>query len=479
MSKIYLTYHEGRAGKQYAYPAKHNDRSYDYRKNKHIIEGEISGDKFWDYQDGFIDPGQDIFHQHEMDFYRENFSDFLNEQNKRYQSKGKKTRTMKEYYRSKRSCPHEVLSYLGDNLNHVPPNILAEIWQEQMEWEQMTYPQVKYLNWALHVDEQSWDKETHQYIHGAPHIHARKVYLAYDENGNLQEEMNRCLGQMQVPLPNPDKKKDRHNNPKMTYTRKCREHFQLLCREHGIDIETEPRDKNESGRNMDEYIRRKKLKAENDAKEKRNQKLDAVFGETANKVKKYEAEKTKELEELEQTIAEQNKTKADNELTLTRQRMDGNQLDEENESKHAESERLDNSLAKKKTALTGLQETIRLFTEQLKEARKKLTDFFQKMGDSDKEQRYREHLNRYKSPYDSSRTLLDDFDEEEQERKEEAEQELGSAESLTERLERLRNDPGNDRIEHEVNLGNALQQGASRYDKKRNNNHKRNGGRRR
>lgn len=479
MSEIRLAYHEGRAGKEYAYPAKHNDRSYNYQKSKHIIEEEISGDKFWDYRDGFVEPGQDVFCQHEMDFYRENFSDFLSEQNKRYQSKGKKTRTMKEYYRSKRSCPHEVLSYLGDHLNHVPPNVLAEIWQEQMEWEQTMFPQVKYLNWALHVDEQSWDKETHQYIHGAPHIHARKVYLAYDENGNLQEEMNRCLGQMEVPLPDPSQKKDRRNNPKMTYTRICREHFQQLCRKHDIEIETEPRDKNESGRNMDEYIRRKKLKAENGEREEYKQNLDTVIGKTVQKVKKYEADKTKELEEVEKTIAEQNKTKADNELTLTRQRTESSSLDDEIENKRTEKKELDDSITEKKTALTGLQETIRLFTEQLKEARKKLTDFFKKMGDSDKEQRYREHLARYESPYDSSRTLLDDFDKEEQERKEQAEQELGSVESFTERLERLRSDPGNSRIEHEVNLGNALQQGASRYDKKRNNSHKRNGGRRR
>lgn len=417
---IRLTYHEGRQGKQYTYPAKHNDRSYDFHKNKHIISEEVSADKFWDYKDGFVQPGQDIFRTHEEKFYQENFSDFLRNQNQRYRSKGKKTRTMKEYYKSQRSCPHEDLLYLGDILSHLQPDVLVDIWQKEMEWEQIMFPQIQYLNWALHVDEQSWDAETHQYIHGAPHIHARKVYLAYDKDGNLQEEMNRCLGQMGLPLPDPSKPKGRNNNPKMTYTRLCREHLQQLCLERGIDIETEPRDKSEAGRNLDEYLRRKKLKVENEKLENQQQKLNTAFESTKGKVQSYKAEQQQTIKENDNQIDQQKKAIKDNDLALESLRTESATLSKQNAAKRAEGKSLDNSIAEKKKAISTLQGKIQSYLEAIRlfngEWKKKVKDFFKMMEDSSKEQRYRNALDKWEDPDSPKQSLLDRFDEEEEER---------------------------------------------------------------
>ena len=64
-----------------------------------------------------------------------------------------------------------------------------------------------------------------------------------------QEGALREMG-VQKPLPDSVESRDRYNNRKMTYTRACREHLQELCREYGLDIETEPKEKSQTGRTL-------------------------------------------------------------------------------------------------------------------------------------------------------------------------------------------------------------------------------------
>lgn len=64
-----------------------------------------------------------------------------------------------------------------------------------------------------------------------------------------QEGALREMG-VQKPLPESVESRDRYNNRKMTYTRICREHLQELCREYGLDIETEPKEPSQTGRTL-------------------------------------------------------------------------------------------------------------------------------------------------------------------------------------------------------------------------------------
>ena len=52
---------------------------------------------------------------------------------------------------------------------------------------------------------------------------------------------------MGIQRPDPTKKVSRYNNAKITYTRECREHWQQLCREHSLEINSEPREPGKAG----------------------------------------------------------------------------------------------------------------------------------------------------------------------------------------------------------------------------------------
>ena len=88
----------------------------------------------------------------------------------------------------------------------------------------------------------------------------RKVYLAHDEDGDLVVHQENALGEMGIERPDLERKSGRYNNSKMTYTKMCREHFTELCKSYGLEIIEEPKEKSESGKQLDVYIRDKELK---------------------------------------------------------------------------------------------------------------------------------------------------------------------------------------------------------------------------
>ena len=58
---------------------------------------------------------------------------------------------------------------------------------------------------------------------------------------------------MGIERPDTSKPSSKFNNAKMTYTKLVREHFIELCKEYGLDIETEPKDKSKTGYSLEEY----------------------------------------------------------------------------------------------------------------------------------------------------------------------------------------------------------------------------------
>lgn len=233
------TIHNGRTGKDGAYNTKHNDRNFNIKNAEHIDPERVRNNRYWNWT------GKEItFEAAEIAFYEKYISAHLEAQNARYRAQrhAERAKTMDEYRKSPQTCPEEVILQIGKRGDTIPADMMARIIQEQINWEQKTFPGVKVLNVALHMDEQ-----------GAPHIHERRAWVYTDKNGNFAISQNKALEQMGVELPNPNKPRSRFNNRKMSFSRMCREHLLQICREHGLEIEEIPQEKSRSGRTLEDY----------------------------------------------------------------------------------------------------------------------------------------------------------------------------------------------------------------------------------
>ncbi len=234
------TIHNGRTGKDGAYNTKHNDRQFDISHAEHIDPERVKDNRYWNWTGN----PETTFEAAEQAFYEKHIQKHLDAQNARYRAQrhAERVKSMDEYRRSPQTCPEEVILQIGKRGDTIPADMMARIIQEQINWEQKTFPGVRVLNVALHMDEQ-----------GAPHIHERRAWVYTDKDGNFAISQNRSLEQMGVELPNPNKPRSRFNNRKMTFSRMCREHLLQICREHGLEIEEIPQEKSLSGRTLEDY----------------------------------------------------------------------------------------------------------------------------------------------------------------------------------------------------------------------------------
>lgn len=233
------TIHNGRTSHLGAFTPKHNDRNFDINHAEHIDPERVKNNRYWNWT------GKEItFEAAEQAFYEKHIRKHLDAQNARYRAQrhAERAKTMDEYRRSPQTCPEEVILMIGKAGDTIPADMMARIIQEQINWEQKTFPGVKVLDVALHMDEQ-----------GAPHIHERRAWVYTDKAGNLAISQNKSLEQMGVELPNPNKPRSRFNNRKMSFSRMCREHLLQICREHGLEIEEIPQEKSRSGRTLEDY----------------------------------------------------------------------------------------------------------------------------------------------------------------------------------------------------------------------------------
>lgn len=301
------TSHNGRAGKNGTYSPKHNDRNFDLDSAEHIDPDRTGNNWYWHrYQS---EAPEMTFEQAESKFYEDNFTDSLNAKNERYRVSGHKARmkSMDEYRENRLSCPEETLLQVGKTGETIDPDLLKRICIEHINWEINTFPNVKVLDAALHVDEE-----------GAPHIHERKVWVAHSSDGLIVGQA-KALEEMRIDRPHPEKKKDRYNNPKTTYTAMCREHFLEVCKEHGLDLELEPDKTSKRGLELEEYKRQQEQeKAEQARQEAEQAKQERDTAERARQLaeqaqrqaerKKEQAEKDKrELEKQKASLEEKNK----------------------------------------------------------------------------------------------------------------------------------------------------------------------------
>lgn len=314
MSKNRTTLHNGRKNRQgQAYSPRHNDRKFDLDKAEHIEQERTKENIYWHYLQK-ENPDMD-FSTAEKTFYKDHFEEALNIRNSSYIQHGnkKQVKTLEEYMQE--HCPEETIWMIGNAEDMIPAKILHNVWKEQKAWMEKTFPQVSVLDWALHVDEQ-----------GAPHIHERHVFIGHDKKGLEVVGQNKALAEMGISAPNPQKPTGRHNNAKMTYTAICRQHFQELCKLHGLDIEVQPRERSEMGLTQAEYKTRQEEKAAARAEmrmkaaeqtingfkqieEQVSQQINDEYGELAD----VGLQKQSELSEIDNLKAEKTKLQEENE----------------------------------------------------------------------------------------------------------------------------------------------------------------------
>lgn len=236
------TSHSGRFNRQTGevFSANHNDRNFDLDNAEHINADLTQFNKYYTCY-----PGDMSFQEIERKYYTENFKEALEAKNERYKASGhaEDVKSIDDLLKSRRTCPEEVIYQVGTQKQTIKPELLDEICRKQLTWEQKQFPQAKILDAALHVDE------------ATPHMHVRKVWEAQGKDGKIVSQ-TKALEQMGVERPDISKAKSRYNNPKMTYTHVCREHFQELCKEYDLEIETEPQEASKSGLALKEYQRR-------------------------------------------------------------------------------------------------------------------------------------------------------------------------------------------------------------------------------
>ena len=270
------TSHNARTGKDGAFSAKHNDRQFNLSNAEHIDQSKTSQNIVGEWTRTGIS-----FEESEKKYYEEHFRAFLDCQNAKYEAHRNKRdqKTMDEYRRSVRTCPEETIYQIGKKDDTISPDLLSNIVAKQIAWEAKTYPNVRILNYALHLDEQ-----------GAPHVHVRKVWIARDKAGNLRVNQNGALAEMGIERPDINKKQDRYNNPKMIYTRDCRQHLIDVCRSYGVEIETDPLEKSKTGLSLDAYKARQE-----------QAKLEQVKAE-AERIKSDLQQRTEELDQKEKAL---------------------------------------------------------------------------------------------------------------------------------------------------------------------------------
>lgn len=225
-----------------AYSPRHNDRQFNPEKSTHIDSTRTSNNWTWTWLENY--GKQCSFEDAEKKFYSRYISDHLQAVNRRYEAQrhAERVRSLDEYRRAPQSCPEETIVCIGNKDSHPDPGELLAAYLELQHWQQQTYPQLQVLDYAMHLDEQ-----------GAPHIHERHVWTYTDADGHLAIGQARALEQMGIERPHPEQPRSRYNNAKQTYTAMVRAQFVEICRRRGLEIETQPRERSQSGLTLIEY----------------------------------------------------------------------------------------------------------------------------------------------------------------------------------------------------------------------------------
>lgn len=263
-----ITTNNGRHTRGRAYSPRHNDRTFNRQNAPHIDPARTSNNWTWQWLENY--GKQCSFEDAEREYYARHISNHLQAVNRRYEAQrhAERVKTLDEYRRAPQSCPEETIVCIGNRNNHPTPGELLAAYLELQHWQQRQFPQLHVLNYAMHLDEQ-----------GAPHIHERHVWTYTDADGHLAIGQARALEQMGIQRPHPEQPRSRYNNAKVTYTAMVRERFAEICRRRGLEIETHPRERSQSGLTLLEYQSRQEeqhLKELQQTEERTQQQLHSM-----------------------------------------------------------------------------------------------------------------------------------------------------------------------------------------------------------
>ena len=211
-------------------PANHNSRTNFKGESLNIHPEKSQNNYYWNCLTGTKEHLS--FRKVEEDYYKENYTSMLDARNENYKKNRhpENCRTMEQYMRAEKTKPEEHIIQVGDMNNTITKKQLHEVLVDYYKWHTKTFPNVKFLDIAIHVDED-----------GAPHIHMRRVWECTGKYGKEICE-SKALKEMGIKRPDPNKKEGKNNNAKMTYTAMVRNKLLDICIVHGIDIETEVKD---------------------------------------------------------------------------------------------------------------------------------------------------------------------------------------------------------------------------------------------
>ena len=232
MGKVRVSQHSGREGS-----ARHNDRSFledmtpreREEKAPHIRAGETHRNRTWSIG------GNGTLRDRELTFYRKRYAAAVEKTNERYRKQGhpERCRTIDQMYTGAKTRPEEMIIQIGDRDAGVDPEVFTDAVREylrQLEtWNAAHGGHMHILDVTIHLDEAS------------PHAHIRRVWDYTDKDGVVRLGQNKALQDAGVSLPHPNKPEGRYNNRKITFDSWARGLWQEIVREHGYEVETEPR----------------------------------------------------------------------------------------------------------------------------------------------------------------------------------------------------------------------------------------------
>lgn len=255
MGKMRVTQHSGRThrnGKTYS--TKHNDRNFD-TPALNIDPEKTALNVVWTWCGKFSE--EITIDEAEQKYYEENYSDQLKATNEKYIKSRHKERivSMEKWRKQRIHSPEETIMQIGKLGNSPAVDLFYKCWLQYLDelekWNMETGNHMHILNWALHQDEL-----------GAAHVHSRRIWDYDNPETNTKEiGQEKALESAGVQLPFPDKEISRTNNRKITFDKMSRTIWQNIAMENGLEIETIPLPKNETGKSLDQYI--------NDQEEKR------------------------------------------------------------------------------------------------------------------------------------------------------------------------------------------------------------------
>lgn len=172
--------------------------------------------------------------KYELLYYEKIFGKTINNQHKRNASRRQQclNKNAIDMLQSKKTQPEESILQIGNKYYcPVSERQLWEIYKDYVKKHNIKFGKhIKVLDASLHVDE------------GTFHIHERKVFVGVNSHNETYPLKDEALGLLGIERPDMTTYKGRFNNRKQTYSAECRKIWIETCQEHGIEVETTPRE---------------------------------------------------------------------------------------------------------------------------------------------------------------------------------------------------------------------------------------------